>query len=81
MSTNARVFMQDFFGRLPRVKRKSAIKDEVAFSNGEIFGAAEERLSGMSVSSLDDDDALSAEYRAICTIGGKWTFIRYILRI
>ena len=49
MSTNARVFMQDFFGRLPRVKRKSAIKDEVAFSNGEIFGAAEERLSGMSV--------------------------------
>ena len=45
----ARGCMQDFFGRLPRAKRKSAIKDELLpFSNGEIFGAAE-RLSGMSV--------------------------------
>ena len=46
--------MQDFFGRLPRAERKSAIKDEGAselelLAMGKSFGRSAERLRGMSV--------------------------------
>ena len=46
--------MQDFFGRLPRAERKSAIKDGGAsefelLAMGKSFGRSAERLRGMSV--------------------------------